>query len=655
MSERSVDYEQYLRHFGDGSIWLLKKDAIRLGAGYLPVRDNKTITTILRAPNDQTELNERTLLGAINDARLAIERPEMIGRDVDLYVNAAEFLEWLAQYIAQTQAQEIVFPNELASAIRKSIAKAMVSLQPNAEEEFECLVLALEGWFDKKLKDLPEAKQQRVERALILHLRWDQLTPEQRQGKAAQWDFQKDPAKEPERQYLKSFLEHLDKIKDELAEVESKDTLTFSEFEKKEAKVKELRQEIAQMELQNQHERGDFIHEGEGLDAEEVSVTDFIAYPKAMILLEEKCQAAVEELAVWVYLGPEQGGLAAFTNANKLNPPPRFFFREYYGQMDYLSLLQGWWFRRSDIEQFVPADRYITGTALIERWSTLPGKRSDAFIRAKIAESRLLYLHPTFGGTQGNFGEKFGGVSFPHLDCGLFSIRQIEAIEAFSLTEKQPATSHAAPLPEQEKGEQNSFIIKAGQCHIIFQGEKLYPIIESRPLREIAGRLAEPFQKWKNPVFSSREPALDAKTKEAVESEYQEIRDRLGACEIVEERECFERKQEKLLTFIRNYGAYISRYDRITWKNHGTDKVKRSFQRNIQRGIDSIRKVSPPFADHLANHLRPEYFYQPPKDRDIHWIVDLEPEKNACAHDPLEKMTDEEKKVQTREFFGTNE
>lgn len=813
MSERELDFERYLRDFGNGSIWLLKEEAIRLGAGYLPVHDDKTMTTKLRAPNDQAELNEVTLLGAINDARLTIERPDMFDRDGVCYVNATGFLGWLAQYIAQTQAQEIVFPNELASAVRKAKAKATVSLQPNAEEEFESLVLALEGWFDKKIKDLPRAKQQRVERDLILHLLWDQLTPEQRKGKAAQWDYKNDPTKERERQYLQSFLEHLDKLKAELAEVESKATLTFSEFEKKEAKVKALQQEIARMELQKQRERGDVIHEGVGLDAGEVSVNDFIAYPKAMNLLEDKWQATVEELAVWVFLGPEQGGLAAFTNANELNPPPRFFFCEYYDQMDYLSLLQGWWFRRSDIEQFVPVDRYITGTALIERWSTLPGKRPDAFIRAKIAESRLLDLHPTFGGTQGNFGEQFGGVSFPPLDSGLFSIKQIEAIEAedgielpkdygstfshpppesrtdlyvtlksvvestgkpyqdilclardnherlklmvlvnfrdlvqtvpppgttgksgyfavpwadindlikddliavdrvvpidgrragvgemavglqrhdrdeigairligeperyelpkdagkfyfsrdqaeefFSLTEKQPATSHAAPLPEEEKGKQNSFIAKAGLCRIIFQGDELYPIKDSRPLREIAGRLAEPFEKWKSPIVSTNEPALDVKAKKAIKSHYQELRDRIVACKITEERQKFEDKLEKLATCIENNGGYITGDDKISWPDRGADNAKRTFQRNIQRGIDSIRKISQPFAVHLENHLRPEYCYRPPQEMNICWIVDLEPENNACAHDPLEKMTDEEKKVQTREFFGPNE
>ena len=106
MSERAVDFERYLHDFGDGIIWLLKEDALRLGAGYLPVHDDERMTTKLWAPNPQAELNLRTLLGAINDDRLTIERPIMFGRDGFGYVEATGFLNWLGQYITQTLAKE---------------------------------------------------------------------------------------------------------------------------------------------------------------------------------------------------------------------------------------------------------------------------------------------------------------------------------------------------------------------------------------------------------------------------------------------------------------------------------------------------------------------------------------------------------------------
>ena len=87
----------------------------------------------------------------------------------------------------------------------------------------------------------------------------------------------------------------------------------------------------------------------------------------------------------------------------------------------------GCWFLQSDIDQFVPTDRYITGTALIERWSKVPGLRPEAFICAKIAESRLWDVHPTFGHTEATFSG--GHVQFPPVSAGLFEISRVERIE----------------------------------------------------------------------------------------------------------------------------------------------------------------------------------------------------------------------------------
>ncbi|MCC6972319.1 MAG: hypothetical protein IT434_19055 [Phycisphaerales bacterium] len=94
---------------------------------------------------------------------------------------------------------------------------------------------------------------------------------------------------------------------------------------------------------------------------------------------------------------------------------------------DYLSPMMACWFRNDDIDKFEPADRYSTGATLIGRWSHQPGIRPEAFIRAKIAESRLLDIHPTFGGTRGTHTEDAG---FPPLEVGLFALGDIERIEA---------------------------------------------------------------------------------------------------------------------------------------------------------------------------------------------------------------------------------
>jgi hypothetical protein len=189
-------------------------------------------------------------------------------------------------------------------------------------------------------------------------------------------------------------------------------------------------EEIDRMDSQDRQKQGDYYPEHKPLDADcgATLAIDFIPYPKAMKILREKWQATPEELAIWIFLGPETGGIAAYRNANELNPPPRFYFAYYQCEEDYRSLLMYCWFRQDDIDQFVPTERYITGAALIERWSKQPDIPPEAFIRAKIAESRLLDMHPTFGGTVATFGEDIG--HYPPLAAGLFAMSHIERIEA---------------------------------------------------------------------------------------------------------------------------------------------------------------------------------------------------------------------------------
>lgn len=153
----------------------------------------------------------------------------------------------------------------------------------------------------------------------------------------------------------------------------------------------------------------------------------YIAYPKALSLLNARLQTTSEEVAAWLFMGPEQGGLAAYMNANELDPPPKFYYspgRE--GDFDYFLPLMGCWFLEDDILNFQPTERYVTGKALIERWGEQTGLQSETYILAKIMESRLDDLHPIYGGTEATFS---GIGRFPPLETGLFAISQIEEIE----------------------------------------------------------------------------------------------------------------------------------------------------------------------------------------------------------------------------------
>jgi hypothetical protein len=133
-------------------------------------------------------------------------------------------------------------------------------------------------------------------------------------------------------------------------------------------------------------------------------------------------------LAAWIFYGPNQGGLAAYVNANELIPPPRFsyvMFVHAENPWDYLSQLMRTWFRRTDIECFAPSERYLTEDALISRWSRQPGLAPAAFIQAKIHESRLGDLHPIVGVTRGHTDDPI----FPPLERGLYELSRVSAIE----------------------------------------------------------------------------------------------------------------------------------------------------------------------------------------------------------------------------------
>jgi hypothetical protein len=167
----------------------------------------------------------------------------------------------------------------------------------------------------------------------------------------------------------------------------------------------------------------------------------YIAYPKALSLLNVRLHTTPEEVAAWLFMGPEQGGLAAYLNANELDdPPPKFFYslgRE--GDFDYLSPLMGCWFIEENVLNFQPTERYITGKALIERWGEQPGLQPEAYILAKIMESRLDDLHPIYGGTEATFG---GIGRFPPLETGLFAISQIEETEKSDFGNEWKAKNH---------------------------------------------------------------------------------------------------------------------------------------------------------------------------------------------------------------------
>lgn len=297
---------------------------------------------------------------------------------------------------------------------------------------FDALTFALEDWFDTPLRDLPDAARQRVEQEFF-PMPWDNLSADQRRSVALQLDYQHDPATEHDQKFWWDFFERVDSLKKQLAEWEVVTTPTATELALKETRLAELKQELSRMDAQKRLARGDYYPERKpGLTKDGAPLAElapanlYVAYPKAMRQLTARLDATPEELAAWTWLGPKDGGIAAYVNANELYPPPRFFYATGGDSHDYIAPLMACWFKVDDIDQFEPADRYITGAALIERWGQRPGLHALAFIQAKIAESRLLDIHPIFGGTRGTFSEHS---DWPPLESGLFPLAHIVQIE----------------------------------------------------------------------------------------------------------------------------------------------------------------------------------------------------------------------------------
>jgi hypothetical protein len=317
---------------------------------------------------------------------------------------------------------------------------------------FEALTLAFEDWFDTPLCDLPAPLRQRVEQEFF-PMPWDKLSTNQRRSVSLQLDYQLDPATQQGQKFWWDFFERVDELKKEVAEWETVAAPTAAELALKEARLTELKQKLSHMDARMWQARGDHYPEirpnqsSEGTPLTQLPpAARYLAYPKAMHQLAERLGATPAELAGWIYCGPTDGGIAAYMNANELDPPPRFFYATENDDQDYIAPLMACWFREDDIDQFEPADRFITGAELIERWGRRPGLHPVAFILAKIRESRLIDIHPLFGLTRGTLSEHAG---WPPLETGLFQLTDVVLIEAedfeeFSSTVNSTAIAQGA-------------------------------------------------------------------------------------------------------------------------------------------------------------------------------------------------------------------
>lgn len=158
----------------------------------------------------------------------------------------------------------------------------------------------------------------------------------------------------------------------------------------------------------------------------------YISYSNTLRILRERLNATPEEIAGWVWFGPEIDGLAAY--ADDEDPPKRFYLGENMDLRDpdatfcdinspafYLPPMEQAYFRITEIEDFEPKARFLTGSQLIARWQPYLGERLEAFIKAATDNGSLDEQCPIIGSTE-------WGKNAPK-EIGLFELANIEAIE----------------------------------------------------------------------------------------------------------------------------------------------------------------------------------------------------------------------------------
>ena len=181
-----------------------------------------------------------------------------------------------------------------------------------------------------------------------------------------------------------------------------------------------------------------------------------IPFCEAVTLLSDKLNAPKEtiehELAGWA----SDGDLKAY--ASRTLAESKEFNATYidkYGEylekskgigFEYLPLMQGLYFRQSDLETFQPKDRYITGADLIKRWIGRLGSREGVINKVETLanDSQILAFHPFNFSTYPKIPKLKRDVPF---EMHLFFLEHVENIEREEFGETGGEVKHAYHTP----------------------------------------------------------------------------------------------------------------------------------------------------------------------------------------------------------------
>lgn len=158
---------------------------------------------------------------------------------------------------------------------------------------------------------------------------------------------------------------------------------------------------------------------------------EYIPYPKAFKVLNERLGITPGELAVWVYWGPEEdlGGIAAYHYRNRQKEPVRYPFShlpENWSTYPYLKRLMATWYLKNDVETFQPASRYVNWEQISDRWGVVESIDAAEYIQKCIHEDRLQPIHPVTGAVS---SRDWYVPELPSVEDGYYDLAEIEQIE----------------------------------------------------------------------------------------------------------------------------------------------------------------------------------------------------------------------------------
>jgi hypothetical protein len=488
----SSPYRDFLGTKEDGRVWWWLPEATKLVAGFRPA--SNIHGPFLISPNPRATSLDCTLTAAVRKQQGIVDPPNLVRVGDKEFVVAMEFLDWYAGFLLETGSDQSL-PAKLAQAVSDAEADARGS------PRYLSLVGMLGPFWKQPLSCLPFPLAEKVRGVLGLSL-WDSLSPDQRQVAAHQWDVQHDPAHSGEMSYYWNLVVRKIELREEILRWERVATPTALDIEVKERRLEDLKRRLENLQMKPPSKSSKAYlastpnegqEEGDDTDADHEAKP--IPYLQAIDLLSRKLNARPAELAGWVFLGQKDGGLQAYLSGNEFGYRAKFAYQAIDGEdFDYMGPLMATWYRPSDIESFEPKERFLTSAELMTRWASVPGIATDAFIRAKIAESRLMDLNPLAGGTKWS---EPGNQLRANQEDALFCLSHVTQIEAEDFPKAAPE-AHKRP----RTGSRNARLQHAAEDLVkkLRMKDKYLEITK----REVAAKLAST-DAWKDHPASTIE------------------------------------------------------------------------------------------------------------------------------------------------------